>query len=99
VPSLVDRRQLLSAVVGLLLIGIVLVLPDLAPGIRSPDAVQAYRGEIVSVDQPTQGDNPDLPPVPTAHVRMLEGPQAGPDRDRPDDRPGWLADGRRLQAR
>jgi uncharacterized membrane protein len=77
VPSLVDRRQLLSAVVGLLLIGIVLVLPDLAPGIRSPDAVQAYRGEIVSVDQPTQGDNPDLPPVPTAHVRMLEGPQAG----------------------
>jgi uncharacterized membrane protein len=77
VPSLVDRRQLLSAVVGLLLIGIVLVLPDLAPGIRSPDAVQAFRGEIVSVDQPTQGGNPDLPPVPTAHVRMLEGPQAG----------------------
>jgi len=77
VPSLVDRRQLLSAVVGLLLIGIVLVLPDLAPGIRSPDAVQAFRGEIVSVDQPTQGDNPDLPPIPTAHVRMLEGPQNG----------------------
>jgi len=77
VPSLVDRRQLLSAVVGLLLIGIVLVLPDLAPGIRSPDAVQAFRGEIVSVDQPTTSDNPDLPPIPTAHVRMLEGPQNG----------------------
>jgi uncharacterized membrane protein len=77
VPSLVDRRQLLSAVVGLLLIGIVLVLPDLAPGIRSPDVVQAYRGEIVSVDQATQGDNPDLPPIPTAHVRMLDGPQTG----------------------
>ena len=76
-PSLVDRRQLLSAVVGLLLIGIVLVLPDLAPGIRSPDAVQAFRGEIVSVDQPTTSDNPDLPPIPTAHVRMLEGPQNG----------------------
>jgi uncharacterized membrane protein len=77
VPSLVDRRQLFSAVAGLLLIGIVLVLPDLAPGIRSPDVVQAYRGEIVSVEQGTQGDNPDLPPVPTAHVRMIEGPQAG----------------------
>jgi uncharacterized membrane protein len=77
VRSLVDRRQLFSVVVGLLLIGIVLVLPDLAPGIRSPDVVQAYRGEIVSVEPPTQGDNPDLPPVPTAQVRMLEGPQAG----------------------
>jgi uncharacterized membrane protein len=77
VRSLVDRRQLFSVVVGLLLIGIVLVLPDLAPGIRSPDVVQAYRGEIVSVELPTQGDNSDLPPVPTAQVRMLEGPQAG----------------------
>jgi uncharacterized membrane protein len=76
VPSLVDRRQLLSAVVGLLLIGIVLVLPDLAPGIRSADVVQAYRGEIVSIEHPAQTD-PDLPPVPVAKVRMLEGPQAG----------------------
>jgi uncharacterized membrane protein len=77
VPSLADRRQLLSAAAGLLLIGIVLVLPDLAPGIRSPDVVQAYRGEIVSVEQPTPGDNRDLPPIPIAHVLMLEGPQSG----------------------
>jgi uncharacterized membrane protein len=77
VPALVDRRQLLSAAIGLLLIAIVLVLPDLAPGIRPPETVQAYRGEIVSIEQPSQGNNPDLPPVPIARVRMDEGPQAG----------------------
>jgi uncharacterized membrane protein len=88
VPSLVDRRQLFSAVVGLLLIGIVLVLPDLAPGIRSPEVVQAYRGEIVSVGQGTQGSNPDLPPVPVAKVKMLEGPQAGQTVDAYMNGPG-----------
>jgi uncharacterized membrane protein len=70
-------RHLFSVVAGLLLIGIVLVLPDLAAGIRSTDVVQAYRGEIVSIAQQPGGDDPNLPPIPIAKVRMLEGPQTG----------------------
>jgi uncharacterized membrane protein len=70
-------RHLFAVVVGLLLIGIVLVLPDLAAGIRSADVVQAYRGEIVSIAQQPAGNDPNLPPIPIAKVRMLEGPQAG----------------------
>jgi len=70
-------RHLFSVVAGLLLIGIVLVLPDLSTAIRSTDVVQAYRGEIVTIATQPAGNDPNLPPIPMAKVKMLEGPQAG----------------------
>jgi uncharacterized membrane protein len=70
-------RHLFSVVAGLLLIGIVLVLPDLATGIQSAGVVQAYRGEIVSIATQPGGNDPNLPPIPVAKVKMLEGPQTG----------------------
>ena len=72
-----DRRQVLTIVAGLLLIGIVLLLPEIVPGVRPTEVVQAYRGEIESIEQPASDDDPDTPPVPMARVRMLEGPQVG----------------------
>ena len=77
-PRLPDRRHLLTALIGVLLIGIVLALPDIGSGLRiQTDVVEAYRGEVVSIQEPPADDDPDTPPVPIARVRMLEGPQAG----------------------
>jgi uncharacterized membrane protein len=78
VPFAGDRRRILSPLVGVLLIGLVLLLPDIAAGIRGQtEVVEAYRGEIVSIQAPAADADPDTPPVPIAKVRMLEGPQAG----------------------
>ena len=61
----------------MLLIGIVLVLPDIGAGPRDEtDVVEAYRGEIVSIQEPPADAGTDTP-VPMARVRMLEGSQAG----------------------
>ena len=63
---------------GVVLIGIVLLLPDLAPGARGQtDVVEAYRGRIESIEHPVDDADPATPPVPIAKVRLLEGPQAG----------------------
>jgi uncharacterized membrane protein len=75
------RRQLLTPLTGLLLIGLILLLPDLAPGTRPTEVVQAYRGEIEAIVAPPPDDDPDTAPVPHARVRVLEGPLTGQTLD------------------
>ena len=77
-----DLRHLRTSLVGVVLFGIVLLLPDLAPGVSGPTAVvEAYRGRIESIQRPAVDTDPDTPPVPIAKVRMLDGPQAGQIQD------------------
>jgi uncharacterized membrane protein len=69
--------HLLAVVYGLLIIGLILLLPDFAPAPAGErDVVTAVRGEIVSIEQAPAG-NEGLPPVPKAKVRILDGPDAG----------------------
>jgi uncharacterized membrane protein len=75
------RRQLLTPLTGLLLIGLILLLPDLAPGRRPDEVVQAYRGQIEAIVTPPPDNDPDTAPVPHARVRMLEGPLTGQTLD------------------
>jgi hypothetical protein len=75
------RRQLLTPLTGLLLIGLILVLPDLAPGTRPSEIVAAYRGQIEAIVSPQPDDDPDTAPVPHARVRILEGPLTGQTLD------------------
>ena len=72
------RRHLWISLAGAVLIGIVLLLPDLTPGARGgANVVEAYHGVIESIQQPVDDADPATPPVPIAKVRMLEGPQVG----------------------
>jgi uncharacterized membrane protein len=69
-------RHVAATIGGLMLIGLVLLVPDMA---RRTDLglepVTAFRGRIVQI-QPAPSD-PNLPPVPVAQVLALDGDQAG----------------------
>jgi uncharacterized membrane protein len=70
-------RHLLATVYGLLLIGLIVLLPDLAPQAAGQnDTIAAVRGRIESVEQ-APASSEGLPPVPKAKVRILDGPSAG----------------------
>jgi uncharacterized membrane protein len=82
VPSPGSTRHLLTALVGIVLIGLVFLLPDLSR--RPPteaDVVQAYRGRIESIEEPPADRDPETPPVPIARVQLLDGPRAGETLD------------------
>jgi uncharacterized membrane protein len=72
------RASLWSIVVGALFVALIALLPDLAPVVQGADAtLTAYHGRIESIVEPGSGDDPDAPPLTTAIVRYLDGPQAG----------------------
>jgi uncharacterized membrane protein len=73
------NRHLLAAFVGLGLIALVWLIPDLTPARPGPDggAIEAYRGRIETISLPSSDPNSELPPVPTATVTILDGPKAG----------------------
>jgi uncharacterized membrane protein len=73
------NRHLLAAFVGLGLIALVWLIPDLTPVRPGPDGgpIEAYRGRIESISLPPSDPNSELPPVPTARVTILDGPKAG----------------------
>jgi uncharacterized membrane protein len=81
VPNTGDFRRILTTLAGILLIGLIVLLPDLAPGARPGEVVQAYRGTIESIQQPAPDDDSDTPPVPMARVLIDEGPLAGQTLD------------------
>ena len=72
------RASLWSIVVGAAFVVLIALLPDLAPVVQGVDStVTAYHGRIESIVEPGSGNDPDAPPVSTAIVRYLDGPQAG----------------------
>ncbi len=74
----VPHRQVLTMLVGLALLGLAFLIPDLSPDVRTEnETVQAFRGRIESIQQPPVDQDPETPPVPIAKVRLLDGPQAG----------------------
>jgi hypothetical protein len=72
-------RHLLPIVGGLLLIGLLALLPDLGRSTPPSDqpAVEAFRGRIAEIRAPLEDDDPSTPPVPIAVVTALEGSRAG----------------------
>jgi uncharacterized membrane protein len=76
------RRTIWSILVGVALVGLVLLLPDLTPAVSGGDStVTAYHGRIDSIVEPSGGSDPDSPPVTVAKVTYLEGPLAGQTAD------------------
>ena len=74
----VPRRAPWSILIGIALVGLVLLLPDLTPVVQGGDStVTAYHGRIESIVTPSGPPDPDSPPVTMAKVTYLEGPQAG----------------------
>jgi uncharacterized membrane protein len=72
-----SRRHLLAASVGVGLIALVWLAPDIGPNRTAANGtVEAYRGRIESIAFPSPGANADQPPVPIAHVRILDGPHS-----------------------
>jgi|GEM_PF-135505 len=72
-----SKRHVLAALVGIGLIVLVWLAPDIGPrGVSPSGTVEAYRGRIESIAFPPSVPNPDQPPVPIAHVRILDGPHA-----------------------
>jgi uncharacterized membrane protein len=68
----------LSILVGMALVALVLLLPDLTPVVQGGDStVTAYHGRIESIVTPSGAPDPDSPPVTMAKVTYLEGPQVG----------------------
>jgi uncharacterized membrane protein len=69
-------RNVASTAAGLVLIGLIALIPDLAADVDAGgDPIAAYRGRIESI-LPTSPD-PAAAPGPAAKVLMLEGPQSG----------------------
>jgi uncharacterized membrane protein len=78
----VPRRAIWPILVGIALVGLVLLLPDLTPVVQGGDStVTAFHGRIVSIGTPSGESDPDSPPVTMAKVTYLEGPQAGQTLD------------------
>ncbi len=74
----VPGRRSWPILVGIALVGLVLLLPDLTPVVQGGDStVTAYHGRIESIVTPSGEADPDSPPVTMAKVTYLEGPQAG----------------------
>jgi uncharacterized membrane protein len=67
---------------GLALIGIILLLPDLAQRpAQEREAVTAFHARIVEIRPPATNPQGDLPPVPIARVVALEGDKTGQTLD------------------
>jgi uncharacterized membrane protein len=77
-PAQPRARHIAATIGGLALIGIVLLLPDIA---RRPaqerEAVTAFHARIVDIQPPRTNPQAELPPVPLAHVVALDGDKAG----------------------
>lgn len=73
------RRQLLTVLGGLLLIGLVMLVPDLAPPpADDTPPVDALHGRILEIVPADRGSlDGGGPPVATARVEILEGPRTG----------------------
>lgn len=72
------QRHLVVTLYGVALVALVLLLPDLAPRPSGDTApVEAYRGRIEQIANPSTDPNSGLPPVPIASVTILDGPRAG----------------------
>jgi uncharacterized membrane protein len=76
-------RNFVTTISGVALIGLIFLLPDLAPRVRNNDleAVTAFRGRIESIQEPLPDADPETAPVPIAKVRALDGPRAGETLD------------------
>lgn len=74
--------HLLRTLGGLLLIGVLAILPDLTPprADGGSEVVSAFRGRIESIEAPPQ-DGAGGPAIPRARVLALEGPHAGETLD------------------
>ena len=73
-----SARHLFAAILGVGLIMLVWLIPDIGGAQASPTGtVEAYRGRIESIAFPGTDQNADAAPVPIAHVRILDGPRAG----------------------
>jgi uncharacterized membrane protein len=70
-------RHLSAALIGLGLIVLIWLVPDIAPAQTGPNGtIEAYRGRIESIAFPAADPSSDAAPVPIAHVRILDGPHA-----------------------
>jgi uncharacterized membrane protein len=76
-------RNVLTTLAGIALIGLLFLLPDLAPGVADDqrEVVTAFRGRIESIHEPVPDADAETPPVPIATVRALDGPRAGETLD------------------
>ncbi len=72
-----STRHILAAFVGIGLIVLIWLAPDIGTSQTGPNgAIEAYRGRIESITFPSTDPSAEGPPVPIAHVRMLDGPHA-----------------------
>ncbi len=75
-------RHLFAAFIGIGLIMLVWLAPDIGQSQTSPNGViEAYRGRIESIAFPPADPNSGAPPVPIAHVQILDGPRANQQLD------------------
>ncbi len=71
-----SSRHLFAAFVGIGLIFLIWLAPDIGTSQTSPTGtVEAYRGRIEAITFPSTDPGSDAPPVPIAHVRILDGPR------------------------
>jgi uncharacterized membrane protein len=72
-----STRHVLAAFIGIGLIVLIWLAPDIGTSQTGPNGViEAYRGQIESIAFPSTDPNAETPPVPIAHVRILDGPKA-----------------------
>ena len=72
-----STRHVLAAFIGIGLIVLIWLAPDIGTSQTGPNGViEAYRGRIESIAFPSTDPNAETPPVPIAHVRILDGPKA-----------------------
>jgi uncharacterized membrane protein len=71
------RRHIFAAFVGIGLIALIWLAPDIGAGQTGTNGVvEAYRGRIESIVPPSLDPSAGGSPVPIAHVRILDGPRA-----------------------
>ena len=72
-----STRHVLAAFIGIGLIVLIWLAPDIGTSQTGPNGVtEAYRGRIESIAFPSTDPDTEAPPVPIAHVRILDGPKA-----------------------
>ena len=70
-------RHVLAAFIGIGLIVLIWFAPDIGTSQTGPNGViEAYRGRIESISFPSTDADSEAPPVPIAHVTILDGPKA-----------------------
>jgi uncharacterized membrane protein len=77
-PAGFSSRNLFATLLGLVLVGIILLLPDVAQRVtQEREAVTAFHARIVEILAAPPDPQGDLPPVPIARVLALDGDKAG----------------------